>query len=123
MAQKLIPPGLVVALLNGFDAASFRDQFRAIAQDLIDDKPSADGQAIALMNSIEHSLTKRDAVGFDSGNPEHVALANGLDAEMGILNAIIEALRQRLGGQPKLEWQSAILIAQRLDRIVRAGGA
>lgn len=122
MVKKDIPPGLVNALLNGFDAVAFRDDFQNCAQELLDDAPGSNGHANALMAQIDVSLTKRDAPGFDNGNPEHVALANGLDAEFGILRAIVAELRGRINGQPKLEWASAVLISQRLDRIVRAGG-
>ena len=123
MAKKDLPPGLLNALLNGFDALAFRNDFNDCAAALQRGDANAKGQANALMNSIDHATTKRNANGFDNGNVEHLALAGGLDGEFGILRAIVTALRERTQGpRADLQWESAMLISSRLTRIVRATG-
>lgn len=123
VAARAVPPGLYVALLDGFDAAAMRDDFTEVAELLRIEAPQAKGQATALMNSIDSALTDRNGVGFDNGNAEHRALARGLDMEFGALRAIVVELRQRTNG-PRADLQhcSAILIRDRLTRIVRATG-
>lgn len=123
MVAKAVPPGLFVALLDGFDAAAARDDFADCAAALLRGDANAKGQATALMNHIDQALTDRNGAGFDNGNAEHRALAAGLDAEFGMLRSLVAALRVRNNGpRPELQWQSAVMISQRLARIVRATG-
>lgn len=119
----MVPPGLYVALLNGFDVVAMRDDFTACAELLLIEAPQAKGQAIALMNHIDQSLVDRNGAGFDNGNAEHRALARGLDMEFGALRAIVVQLRDHVNGpRADLQYESAILIRDRLTRIVHATG-
>jgi hypothetical protein len=114
---------LYVSLLDGFDALAMRDDFTECAELLRIEDPQAKGQATALMNTIDNALTDRNGVGYDNGNVEHLALAKGLDMEFGALRAIVVELRDHTNGpRADLQWEAAILIRDRLTRIVRATG-
>lgn len=100
-----------------------RDDFTECAELLRIEDPQAKGQATALMNTIDNALTDRNGVGYDNGNVEHLALAKGLDMEFGALRAIVVELRDHTNGpRADLQWEAAILIRDRLTRIVRATG-
>lgn len=121
--MKLIPPGLVVSLLDGFDCVAMRDNFTEVAELLRIEAPQAKGQATALMNSIDNALTDRNGAGYDNGNQEHIALARGLDMEFGALRAMVAELRTHTNGpRADLQWETAIQIRDRLTRIVHATG-
>jgi hypothetical protein len=123
VARMAIPPGLFVALLDGFDVVAMRNSFTECAELLRIEAPQAKGQATALMNSIDQALTDRNGVGYDNGNPEHRALARGLDMEFGALRAIVAELRVHTNGpRADLQWETAINIRDRLTRIVHATG-